>query len=133
MSSVGADFRLLTPLVLTEALRHAGTVVHEPVHRFRLDAPAASTNAVLKLLAGLDAVPEPPEAHGTWIVVRGVISVARLPALRQRLSGATAGDGTVESGFDRYRPVPWGLPPQRHRPEPDPRFRVNYLRQVVLH
>ncbi|WP_030045349.1 elongation factor G, partial [Streptomyces resistomycificus] len=40
MSSTGADFRGLTPLVLVEALRRAGTRVCEPVHRFRLEAPA---------------------------------------------------------------------------------------------
>lgn len=32
MSSTGADFRGVTPLVLIEALRRAGTRVHEPMH-----------------------------------------------------------------------------------------------------
>ena len=36
MSSTGEDYRKLTPLVLASALRRAGTVVCEPVHRFRL-------------------------------------------------------------------------------------------------
>ncbi len=40
MSSTGYDFRGLTPLVLIEALRRAGTLVHEPMHRFRVEVPA---------------------------------------------------------------------------------------------
>jgi small GTP-binding protein len=40
MSSTGADFRGLTPLVLMSALKRAGTRVYEPVHRFGLEAPA---------------------------------------------------------------------------------------------
>src|SRR5439155_16096699 len=39
VSSTGEDFRKLTPLVLMNALKEAGTVVCEPIHRFRLDAP----------------------------------------------------------------------------------------------
>ena len=37
MSSTGAEFRGLTPLVLISARRQAGTRVYEPIHRFRLD------------------------------------------------------------------------------------------------
>ncbi len=40
LSSTGEDFRKLTPLVVMCALQQAGTVVCEPIHRFRLDAPA---------------------------------------------------------------------------------------------
>ena len=39
MSSTAGDFRALTPIVLGRALREAGTTVHEPVHRFRLELP----------------------------------------------------------------------------------------------
>ena len=38
-TSTAGDFRLLTPLVLMSALKEAGTVVCEPIHRFRIDAP----------------------------------------------------------------------------------------------
>jgi len=40
MSSTAGDVRHLTSLVLMAALQRAGTRVHEPVHRFRLDVPA---------------------------------------------------------------------------------------------
>ena len=37
--TTAADFRMLTPLVLMEALRQAGTVVCQPMARVRLGAP----------------------------------------------------------------------------------------------
>ena len=52
------DFRKLTPLVVMAALKQAGTVVCEPVHRFRLDTPADTLNVLLPVLAKLHAVPE---------------------------------------------------------------------------
>ncbi len=56
MSSTGHDVRSLTPLVLMTALRRAGTAVHEPVHRFRLDAPADQPGALLPVLSRPQAV-----------------------------------------------------------------------------
>ena len=52
MSSTGADFRNLTPLVLMAALQQAGTTVYEPMHRFRLDLPADALGPLLPVLAG---------------------------------------------------------------------------------
>ena len=51
------DFRGLTPLVLMAALRRAGTGVHEPMHRFRLEIPADTVGPVLPVLAAHRAVP----------------------------------------------------------------------------
>src|SRR5271169_1538824 len=56
MSSTGEDYRKLTPLVLTSALRQAGTVVCEPVHRFRLDAPARKPDRMPARLAAYGTV-----------------------------------------------------------------------------
>ena len=45
MSSTAGDFRNLTPLVLMDALKQAGTAVYEPVHRFHLEIPADALRA----------------------------------------------------------------------------------------
>lgn len=50
MSSTSGDVRNLTPLVPAAALRQAGTRVHEPMHRFRLELPADALGAVLPAL-----------------------------------------------------------------------------------
>jgi ribosomal protection tetracycline resistance protein len=53
--TTAADFRKLTPLVLMEALRQAGTVVCQPMARVRLELPAPRMGDVLSALARLGA------------------------------------------------------------------------------
>jgi ribosomal protection tetracycline resistance protein len=129
MSSTGRDFRHLTPLVLTSALRQAGTTVHEPVHRFRVEAPADTFGALLPVLSRLRASPEPPQLRGADCLVEGVLPAASISELEQRLPGLTRGEGVLETAFDHYRPVT-GPVPERPRTGPDPRHRKEYLLQV---
>ncbi|KOV96771.1 GTP-binding protein [Streptomyces sp. NRRL B-3648] len=127
MSSTGHDFRGLTPLVLTEALRRAGTLVHEPVHRFRLEAPADTLGALLPVLARLGAVPESSGTHAAVCVPEGVVPAARVHALEQRLPGPTRGEGELETAFDHYAPVTRGTVPERPRTDHNPLNRKEYL------
>jgi ribosomal protection tetracycline resistance protein len=57
MSSTGADFRGLAPRVLAAAVRRAGTVVCEPVHRFVVELPDDTVGAVTSLVGRLGGVP----------------------------------------------------------------------------
>ena len=123
MSTTGGDLRGLTPLVLMAALRRAGTVVHEPVHRFRLDAPA--TAAVLPVLVQLGAVP----LTSTPDSVEGWIPAARVHDLERRLPGLTGGEGSVTAEFDHWAPVR-GQAPGRPRTDHDPLNRKEYLLKV---
>ncbi|POX59206.1 GTP-binding protein [Streptomyces sp. Ru62] len=131
MSSTGHDFRGLTPLVLTEALRRAGTLVHEPVHRFRLEAPADTLGALLPVLARLGAVPETAGTHGTACVLEGTVPAARVHALERRLPGLTRGEGELETAFDHYAPVTRGTVPERPRTDHNPLNRKEYLLNVT--
>ncbi|MET7426687.1 translation factor GTPase family protein [Dactylosporangium sp. NPDC005555] len=130
MSSTGYDFRSLTPLVLMTALRHAGTVVHEPVHRFHLEAPADQLSALLPVLSRLRAAPTSTTTHGTTCVLEGGIPAARVHELQVRLPGLTRGEGVLESTFDHYDPVT-GPPPTRPRTDHNPVDRDEYLLRVV--
>jgi ribosomal protection tetracycline resistance protein len=130
MSSTGEDFRKLTPLVLMRALRRAGTVVCEPIHRFRLEVPADTLGAVLPVLARLDAVPGTPLPRGSSYLVEGEVTAARVHELQQRLSALTRGEGVLESAFDRYQPVR-GPVPTRPRTDHNPLDRKEYLRHVL--
>ncbi|MBZ9644797.1 translation factor GTPase family protein [Streptomyces sp. PSKA30] len=123
MSSTGADFRGLTPLVLIEALRRAGTRVHEPMHRFRLGAPADTLGALLPVLAGLRAVPRTTETRGAGCVLEGTVPAVHVHALEKQLPGLTRGEGELESAFDHYAPVAHGTVPERPRTDHNP---VNY-------
>jgi ribosomal protection tetracycline resistance protein len=129
MSSTGEDFRGLTPLVLMRALRQAGTVVCEPIHRFRLDLPADTLGAVLPLLARVRAVPRTPAARGSWYLLEGELPAARVHRLQQELPAPTRGEGVLESAFDHYRPVR-GPVPTRLRTDHNPLDRKAYLLHV---
>ncbi|MET7733545.1 translation factor GTPase family protein [Streptomyces sp. NPDC005402] len=116
MSSTGADFRGVTPLVLVEALRRAGTGVYEPVHRFRVEAPADTLGALLPALGALRAVPETTETRGETGAVEGTVPAARLHALELRLPALTRGEGELESVFDHYARITYGNVPFRPAP-----------------
>ncbi len=131
MSSTGHDFRGLTPLVLVDALRRAGTRVHEPMHRFRLEAPADTLGALLPVLAALDAVPGTTRTEGARCVLEGVVPAARAHALEQRIPGLTRGEGEWESAFDHYAPVAGGAVPERPRTDRNPLDRKEYLLNVT--
>ncbi|MFJ9864026.1 GTP-binding protein [Streptomyces sp. NPDC101165] len=131
MSSTGYDFRGLTPLVLIEALRRAGTQVYEPMHRFRIEAPADTLGALLPVLARLGAVAESAEAHGREGVLAGAVPAARVHELEQRLPGLTRGEGELESAFAHYAPVTRGPLPERPRTDHNPLNRKEYLLNVT--
>jgi ribosomal protection tetracycline resistance protein len=131
MSSTGADFRGLTPLVLVEALRRAGTLIHQPLHGFRVEAPADSLGVLLPVLAGLGAVPRTTRTRGELCVLEGTVPAARVHALEQRLPGLTRGEGELESAFLRYAPVTHGTVPERARTDHNPLNRKEYLLNVT--
>ena len=130
MSSTAGDFRNLTPLVLMAALARAGTRVHEPLHRFRLELPADTIGAVLPVLGRLRAVPRTTTVQGSSGVVEGEVPAARVHELEQQLPGPTRGEGVLESGFDRYQPVR-GPAPTRARTDHNPLDRKEYLLAVL--
>jgi ribosomal protection tetracycline resistance protein len=130
MSSTGEDYRKLTPLVLMAALRQAGTVVCEPVHHFRLDAPADTLAQLLPALTRLHAVPHTQVAGEVSVTLEGDIPAARVHELRQQLPALTRGEGVLETTFDRYEPVS-GPPPTRPRTGNNPLNRVEYLQRVT--
>jgi ribosomal protection tetracycline resistance protein len=130
MSSTAGDFRLLTPLVLTTALRRAGTTVHEPMHRFQLEIPTDTVRGVLAALAKLRAIPRVPALDTGTSVLEGEIPAAAVYQLEQQLPALTRGEGVLESAFERYQPVS-GAVPRRERTDHDPLNRREYLLHVL--
>ena len=129
MSSTAGDFRNLTPLVLMDALKHAGTTVLEPVHRFHLEMPADSYAPVLPALGRLRAVPGAPVMRGSLCLLDGDIPAAQVRALEEQLPGLTRGEGVLEAVFGHYQPVR-GVPPSRPRTDHNPLDREEYLLHV---
>ena len=130
MSSTAGDFRLLTPLVLATALRRAGTVVCQPVHRFEVEVPGDALSAVLALLARVQAVPLETQVRGTAYLLSGLVPAARVHELRQQLPGTSRGEGVLVDAFDHHEPVR-GPVPERARTDHNPLDRKGYLLHTV--
>ncbi|HEV2345934.1 MAG TPA: GTP-binding protein, partial [Actinocrinis sp.] len=129
MSSTGADFRGLTPLVLMLALQRAGTCVYEPMHQFRLELPADALGTVTPALARVQAAPQTSTMQGSLYVLHGEIPAARVHELELALPTLTRGEGVLECAFDHYRPVR-GPAPSRPRSDHNPLDRKEYLLHV---
>ena len=128
--TTAADFRKLTPIVLMQALERAGTVVCEPVERFRLDVPPETLGAVLSALARLHGAADVTATSGSGCTLEGHVAAARVHELRRRLPALTRSEAVLESAFDGYQPVA-GDPPTRPRSSPNPLNREEYLLRVT--
>jgi ribosomal protection tetracycline resistance protein len=104
-TSTAADFRKLTPLVVTQALTAAGTVVCEPVVQVSVEVPTRSVGVVLPALARLGADVDVPTPQGELSGITAVMPVTAADELQRQLAGLTGGEGVVESTFAGYRPA----------------------------
>jgi ribosomal protection tetracycline resistance protein len=128
-TSTPSDHRNLTPLVLAQALRIAGTEVCEPIDRITIDMPADALPRVQSLLMRLDAALEPPVASGEMMMLAGTIAAINVHDIQRALPSLTSGLGTMETEFSGYRPVR-GTAPVRRRSGPNPFSRSEYLAQL---
>jgi ribosomal protection tetracycline resistance protein len=108
--TTAADFRKLTPLVLRQALRQAGTVVCEPMTRVRIELPEGRMGQVLSALARFGAAVHAPALRDDVAVVEALLPTAQVHQLQQQLPGLTGGEGELESSFGGYEPVRGAFP-----------------------
>jgi ribosomal protection tetracycline resistance protein len=127
--SVAADVRKLTPLVLMQALRAAGTDVCEPIEVLELDIPEDTFGAVCGALVTARATIRNAYPEGASHRIVCEIPTAELRAVEQQLPGLTRGDGGWVSNFAGYVPVT-GDPPRRARIGPNPLNRAHYIAEV---
>jgi ribosomal protection tetracycline resistance protein len=112
-TSTAYDYRQLTPIVLRQALRRAGTVVCEPVLRVSLEIPNDATTAVQRVVSrwGAEVTAQTTGEDLSQLELRLVST--RLHELQLQLPDLTGGEGVLESRFDTFEPV-HGRPPVRH-------------------
>jgi ribosomal protection tetracycline resistance protein len=103
--SVAVDYRKLTPIVVRQALRSAGTVVCEPLVSVRVDAPTTTAGALQRELGRLGASTTGAWSTETFTTLEVVMAAARFHELQRRLPDLTGGEGVAEPRFAGYQPV----------------------------
>ena len=111
-TSTAYDFRQVTPVVLAQALRRAGTRVCEPVLRVLIEVPTSDAAAVQQLVTRWGAQLTALTAVGDLTRLEARLVAARLHELQRQLPDLTGGEGSLEPRFDGYEPV-HGPPPTR--------------------
>jgi ribosomal protection tetracycline resistance protein len=133
VSSVGADFRNLAPVLVHDALRQARTVVCEPVETFQLEIPVGALPVVTVTLARLSGLVTGTESDGSGdgaadgLTLTGTIPTRNVQPLLAQLPEQTSGEAVFTSEVTHYTPVT-GLPPVRPRIGPDPLDRETWFR-----
>jgi len=103
--SAAGDFRKVTPLVLEEALREAGTEVLEPVSRVEVELPADSVTATLSKLVECGGTVTGSAARGDRAELTGVLPTGEVTRFEQQLPGLTHGEGSMTAEPAGYQPV----------------------------
>jgi ribosomal protection tetracycline resistance protein len=111
-TSTAYDFRQVTPVVVAQALRGAGTRVCEPVLLVLIEVPTSDAVAVQQLVTRWGAQLTALTAVGDLTRLEARLVAARLHELQRQLPDLTGGEGSLESRFDGYEPV-HGPPPTR--------------------
>jgi ribosomal protection tetracycline resistance protein len=106
------DFRMLTTIVLRQALVRAGVLVCEPVLGVTLETPTSDASAVQRVVTRWGAELLGLASAGDLTVLDARLPAARLHELQRQLPDLTGGEGVLESRFDGYEPVR-GRPPVR--------------------
>jgi ribosomal protection tetracycline resistance protein len=127
ISSVGADFRNLAPVLIHEALRQAGTVVCEPVETFHLEIPAGALPAVMVMIARLSGFITGTSPLAGALALTGTLPTRSVQPLLAQLPEQTSGEAVFTSEVTCYTPVA-GPPPARTRTGPDPLDRQEWFR-----
>ena len=129
ISSVTADYRRLAALVMADAVKRAGTVVCEPVHRFVLRTPSEHSGSCIHLLSSNRAEIESSTVAGDLASIQGTIPAATIDAVAKSLPGLTRGRGDLDTRFHDYQPIV-GDPPRRRRTDLNPYNRIEYLSRM---
>jgi ribosomal protection tetracycline resistance protein len=127
--TVAADFRMLTPLVIMNALERAGTEVCEPIDLLELEIPEDTFSPVCSALIASRATITSSYRIAEMHFISCEIPSAELRSAEQQLPGLTRGDAGWTTSFAGYRPVS-GDAPVRERVGANPLNRAEYLASV---
>ncbi|WJE50655.1 tetracycline resistance ribosomal protection protein [Bacillus cereus] len=128
--TTAGDFRKLTPLVLMDALKQAGTNVYEPVNEFELTVPAHSLSTAMYKLSAIHAAFTEPVLHNGSFCLTGTLPMAKTENFKRGLHSFTEGEGVFIARPCGYSKMDSKFP-SRKRVDYNPLNRKDYLLHVL--
>ncbi|MBX3010429.1 MAG: TetM/TetW/TetO/TetS family tetracycline resistance ribosomal protection protein [Caldilineaceae bacterium] len=131
VTSTPRDYRELSPLVLFEALKKAGTKLLWPLGDYRLVVPTLHMGRAMADLRQMKATMEEPVLEGDLCTLTGIIPVDLCPNYQMAVHQYTSGIGYFESKVTGYADAPAEITKERPRFKRDPANRGTYLLGLV--
>jgi ribosomal protection tetracycline resistance protein len=103
--STASDFRNLTPLVLMNALYKAGTLVHEPINKFKISVPSLYHNNIISKLINAGATIFDQQEIKTIYLIEGEIQASISEEMKQFIKNNTKGEGSYSSQPYTYKEI----------------------------
>ncbi|CAI8995714.1 hypothetical protein EMIT079MI2_90134 [Bacillus sp. IT-79MI2] len=128
--TTAGDFRKLTPLVLMDALKQAGTNVYEPVNEFELTVPTNSISTAMYKLSAIHATFKDPVLHNNSFYLTGTLPMAKTENFKRGLHSFTEGEGVFIARPCGYSKIESNFP-SRKRVDYNPLNRKDYLLHVL--
>jgi ribosomal protection tetracycline resistance protein len=127
VDSTPKGYRDLSPLVLFEALKRAGTKLLWPISEYRLSVPTSLLGRAMSDLQRMKGTIEEPVIEGETCLIKGVIPVELSHNYELAVRQYTAGVGSFESKVIGYEDAPEDVDQERPRFKIDPANRGQYL------
>ena len=127
VTSTPSAYRDLSPLVLFEALKKAGTKLLWPISEYQLSVPTPLMGRATSDLQRMKATIEEPVIEGETCLIKGTIPVELSHNYALTVQQYTSGLGHFESKVIGYEDAPKDMYKERPRFKIDPANRGEYL------
>ncbi len=100
----GGDFRQATYRALRQGLCKAGSVLLEPVYRFRIEVPAELVGRVMTDMQAMSGSFGAPQTAGESAVLMGTVPVSEMGGYQAKLLAYSGGRGRLTTVLKGYEP-----------------------------
>ena len=122
-----SDYRDLSPLILFDALKKAGTKLLWPISEYQLSIPTSLMGRAMSDLQRMKATIEEPVIEADRCLIKGIVPVDLSHNYELTVHQYTAGTGHFESKVIGYEDAPEDMYKERPRFKLEPANRGEYL------
>lgn len=131
VTSTPSDYRDLTPLVLFDALKRAGTKLLWPISEYQISVPTIHMGRAMSDLRQMKATIDDPVMAGETCQITGIVPVDLSHNYQLTVHQYTGGIGHYESKVIGYEDAPEEMYKERPRFKVDPANRGEYLLGIM--